>query len=328
MPAKTCPPCLLFLALAWLTAPATAAGAGPDCAAYPPPVDVEMRPTRVSEHVYYVQGEAGMATEHKGFISNASFVVTGDGVVVLDALGTPSLAARLVETIRSVTDQPVRTVILSHYHADHVYGLQVFKDLGATIIGPQAAFDYIGSEHAERRLAERRDSLSPWVSECTRLVPPDRVVRDEMALTMGEVELQATFLGAAHSDGDIAVYVRPDRVLLSGDIIFEGRIPWVGDANTSHWLDVLKDLEQTGVEALVPGHGPAAEEPTRAVATTRRYLEYLRRTMGDAVEGFVPFSQAYAETDWSEWRDMPAFDAANRRNAYQVYLGMEAELLQ
>ena len=90
-----------------------------------PPSSVEMVVKKVSEHVYYVEGAAGIATDNEGFISNAGFVVTEDGVVVFDSLGTPSLAKKLLDKISEVTKQPVKKVIVSHFHADHIYGLQV-----------------------------------------------------------------------------------------------------------------------------------------------------------------------------------------------------------
>jgi hypothetical protein len=79
--------------------------------------------------------------------------------------------------------------------------------------------------------------------------------------------------------------------------------------------------------ALVPGHGAAASDPNRAIDTMRAYLAYLRDTMGAAVGDFVPFDEAYAAADWSAFEALPAFAEANRRNAYQVYLSMEAEAL-
>jgi hypothetical protein len=86
-------------------------------------------------------------------------------------------------------------------------------------------------------------------------------------------------------------------------------------------------MENIELKALIPGHGPQAAEPNEAIRLTRRYLEFLREKMGAAVDELKAFDQAYAEVDWSEFQDLPAFDAANRRNAYQVYLSMEAELL-
>ncbi len=292
-----------------------------------PPAPIAMNLQQVSEHVYYVEGAAGTALDNEGFVSNAGFVVTPAGVVIFDALGTPSLAAMLLKQIRSVTDQPIVKVISSHYHADHIYGLQVFKELGAEIIAPAGANDYLNTPTAEERLEERRFSLDPWVNEKTYLVPPDVLLTESTQFELGGVTFVITLVGGAHSDGDLTLYIEPDRVLFSGDIIFEGRVAYLGDANTKHWLDVLTQMETTKLVALIPGHGPAARDPNRAISMTRHYLAYIREMMGRAVEDMTSFDEVYAATDWSEFKDLPAFEAANRRNAYQVYLSMEEELL-
>lgn len=292
------------------------------------PATVEMKVKKMSEHVYYVEGIPGIATENQGFISNAGFVVTNEGVVIFDALGTPSLAAKLVEEIRKITDQPIKRVIASHYHADHVYGLQVFEELGATIYAPEGAQKYIRSDAAKTRLEERQFSLEPWVNEDTHLVLPDVTISHSTSFELGGLTFTINYLGKAHSDGDLAMLVEPDRVLFSGDIIFQNRIPFVGNADTKHWLETLTRLETGGLTALIPGHGPASHQPNSTISLTRRYLAYLRETMGAAVDEFEPFDEVYAQTDWSEFEKLPAFEAGNRINAYQVYLSMEAELLE
>jgi glyoxylase-like metal-dependent hydrolase (beta-lactamase superfamily II) len=291
------------------------------------PATVDMELKRVSEHVWFVEGAPGIATENQGFISNAGVIVTGAGVVVFDALGTPSLADMLLKKIRAITDEPVVRVFVSHYHADHIYGLQVFEDLDAEILAPAGAAEYLESANARERLAERQFTLDPWVNEQTRLVVPSQYLDEGMQFRLGDVEFTVTVVGKAHSDGDLTLYVSPDRVLFSGDIIFEGRVPFLGDSNTRNWVSVLQRMEREQLTALVPGHGSVAADPNTAISLTRRYLEYLRQQMGAAVSEFIPFSEAYAETDWSEFEDLPAFAEANRRNAYQVYLSMEAELL-
>jgi glyoxylase-like metal-dependent hydrolase (beta-lactamase superfamily II) len=291
-----------------------------------PPAPVEMTLQQVSEHVYFVEGAAGTALDNEGFISNAGFVVTPIGVVVIDALGTPSLGAMLLKHIRNVTDQPIVKVITTHYHADHIYGLQVFKELGAEIIAPAGANDYLNAPSAAERLEERRFSLDPWVNDKTYLVTPNRVLTQSTEFELGGVKLVVTLVGGAHSDGDLTVYVEPDRVLFSGDIIFEGRVAYLGDANTKRWLDVLQQMETARLVALIPGHGPAAQDPNKAISMTRRYLAYIREVMGEAVESMTAFDEAYAAADWSEFKDLPAFKAANRPNAYHVYFSIEAEL--
>jgi glyoxylase-like metal-dependent hydrolase (beta-lactamase superfamily II) len=282
---------------------------------------------KVSPNVYYVQGEAGVATDNQGFISNATAIVTEQGVVVVDALGTPSLAAKFIALIAEVTDKPIVKVIVTHYHADHIYGLQVFEDLGAEIVAPYGVWHYLNSAAAKERLEERRFTLDPWVNEQTRLVAPDVLISKGTKIELGSVSLALTPVGNAHSEADMTVYVEPDRVLISGDLIFEGRIPYVGDANTKTWLNILTRMSEEKLSALISGHGGVAATPNQAIELTRRYLEFLRGVMGAAVDDFVPFSEVYDEVDWSEFESVPAFDLANRRNAYQVYLSMEAEML-
>ena len=301
--------------------------AGPVLASDSPPAGVEMALKQVTEHVYFVQGVPGVATDNEGFISNAGVIVTGAGVVIFDALGTPALSQLLLEKIRKITDEPIVRVIMSHYHADHIYGLQVFEDLDAEILAPAGAEKYLASDSARERLEERRFTLDPWVNDNTRLVYPDQYLGEGMQFHLGDVEFVITVVGNAHSDGDLTLFVEPDRVLFSGDIIFEGRVPFLGDSNTRHWVQILQRMEKEQLVALVPGHGGVAEKPNEAISLTRRYLEYLREKMGEAVNDFVPFSEAYGETDWSGFDYLPAFEEANRRNAYQVYLSMEAEML-
>jgi len=291
------------------------------------PATVEMDLKRVSEHVYYVEGVPGIASDNQGFISNAGVIVTGAGVVIFDALGTPALGRLLLEKIRAITNEPVVRVIVSHYHADHIYGLQVYQDLDAEILAPEGAEKYLASDNARERLEERRFTLDPWVDDDTRLVYPDRYLGEGMRFRLGDVDFIVTVVGEAHSDGDLTLYVMPDRVLFSGDVIFEGRVPFLGDSNTRHWVQVLARMEKEQLVALIPGHGGVAENPNEAISLTRRYLTYLREQMALAVEELVPFDEAYSEIDWSAFEQLPAFEESNRRNAYQVYLSMETEML-
>lgn len=292
------------------------------------PSGVEMTPVQVSEHVWYVKGMSGVATDNEGFISNAGFVITPAGVVVYDALGTPSLAKKLVDEIQKLTDKPIKKLIVSHYHADHIYGLQVFKQLGAEILAPEGAYTYIDSAIGRERLEERRVSLSPWVNENTYIVKPDRVLERSESFSLGGIDFLINVVGPAHSDGDMTLFVKNDRVLFSGDIIFEQRLPYLGSAHTKFWLATLQEMEMKSLHGLVPGHGAAAKEPTKTVSLTRRYLAFIREQMAAAVDELQAFDEAYDQTDWSAFANLPAFKEANRKNAYQVYLSLEAEALE
>jgi glyoxylase-like metal-dependent hydrolase (beta-lactamase superfamily II) len=288
---------------------------------------VDMQLKQITQDIYYVEGIPGIATDNEGFISNAGFVITGEGVVIFDALGTPSLAKNLVKLIKTVTDQPITQIFLSHYHADHIYGLQVFKAEGAKIYAPDGALDYLESDIALERLEERQFSLSPWVNEQTHLVYPDEIIKTSATFQVGTKTLTISYQGKAHSDGDLVMLVEPDLVLFSGDIIFRSRIPFIGNGDTGHWLETLEKLETTGLKALVPGHGPATFEPSERISLTREYLAFIREAMREGVSDLMSFDEIYSDTDWSRFEHLPAFEAGNRINAYQVFLSMEQELL-
>jgi glyoxylase-like metal-dependent hydrolase (beta-lactamase superfamily II) len=291
--------------------------------------------------IYYVIGLSGVPdSENEGHTSNAGFVVTDGGVVVFDALGTPALGYRLLQRIREVTDQPIERVVVSHYHADHIYGLQAFKDHGGDppVWAQRLALGYAGGssasqgEDAGRRLEQRRKALFPWVDENTRIVTPDHTFGDELEFEVGGVGFTVRHLGPAHAPGDSIMLVRDFDVLFSGDVIYKGRIPFLDSPQTDieHWLAGLAYLEelQPVPRFVVPGHGEPSADVAEAMAVTRGYIEFVQREMRAAVADFMPFDEAYRAVDWSGYDNMPAFEASNRGNAYRIYLEMEAELFE
>ncbi len=294
-----------------------------------PPVSVEVRAIQLTPHSYYVPGLAGAAsTDNEGFMSNAGFVVTPAGVVVIDTLGSPSLATAMLAQIRKVTDKPVVRVIVTHYHADHYYGLQVFKDAGAEIWAHRGAQGVIGSDGAQQRFAQRKEILGHWISDQTqRFVQPDRWLDGPVDFELGGVRFKVRSVGPAHSDEDLVTFVENDGALFVGDLVFQGRVPFVGDADSGRWLATMDTLLALKPTVLIPGHGPASKHPMNDLIFTRDYLRYLRTEMKKAVADMAPFDAAYAKTDWSAYQKMPAFDLANRRNAYGTYLLMEKESL-
>lgn len=281
----------------------------------------------VAKDVWFVQGEAALGSAaNRNFISNAGFVVTEQGVVVVDALGSPALAEELIKEIRRVTPQPVKYVILTHYHADHVYGLQAFKAIGATVLAQAQGREYLTSDTARLRLEASRKDLFPWIDENTRLVPADRWLdTKETTLKVGSFEFLFRHVGAAHTPEDVVVYVRQRKVLFAGDLVFRGRIPFVGQADSRQWIDSLGTLIALGPRIVIPGHGPVSENPIPDLELTRDYLVYLRKSMSEAAANLEPFEDAYAKTDWSRYEHLPLFRSANRMNAYNTYLLMEQQ---
>ena len=286
-----------------------------------------LRAEQVAERVWFVQGAAALGSPaNRNFITNAGFIVTDDGVVVVDALGSPALAEELLAEIRRVTSEPVRYVIVTHYHADHIYGLQAFKAAGATILAHRAGREYLNSDTAQKRLEASRLELGPWVDDKTRLVPADRWLdQDETRLRVGSYDILIRHVGPAHTPEDVVVFVPTLGVLFSGDLFFRGRIPFVGQADSRLWITSLERLIDYKPRVVVPGHGPVSTDPMADLLMTRDYLVYLRQEMGEAAHNLEPFEDAYARADWSRYEKMPLFRAANRMNAYNTYQLMEQQ---
>ena len=187
--------------------------------------------------------------------------------------------------------------------------------------------DYLSTDAPALRLAERRESLAPWVTDEARIVAPDRYVDGETVFRMGGVTFRLLPAGPAHTDEDLMMLVEEEGVLFAGDLIFAGRVPIVGDADPRAWLSALEQLSTHRPRVVVTGHGPVSSDAVADLALTREYLLYLRAQMGEAVDELLDFDEAYARTDWSRFSSLPAFDDANRRNAYNVYLQMQREAL-
>ncbi len=303
---------------------ATAQPANPPAVAAAAPRPVA--PQQVSPSAWFVQGDAALGSPaNRNFISNAGFVVTPAGVVVIDALGSPQLAQDLLAEIAKITPQPVTHVIVTHYHADHIYGLQAFRARGARIVAQRGALEYIHSDTAASRLRASRTELAPWIDERTELVVPDQWIDGPTELVVGGQRLVIRPVGPAHTPEDLVVFLPSESVLFAGDMVFRGRIPFVGQADSRGWIAALDVLLAMRPKTVVPGHGALSTTAVEDLKLTRDYLAYLRETMGAAARDMDPFDEAYARTDWSRFEHLPLFKAANRMNAYNTYLLMERQ---
>jgi glyoxylase-like metal-dependent hydrolase (beta-lactamase superfamily II) len=295
-------------------------------AAQSDPAGVLLKPVKVAANTYFIQGRAEMGSSaNQNFISNSGFVVTPNGVVVVDALGSPVLAQKLMAEIKKVTSQKVVAVIVTHYHADHVYGLQEFKKIGAKIYAQGEGRNYLSSETAKQRLIASRVDFAPWVNASTKLISADVWIDERLKLTVGGTDFYISRVGPAHAPEDLMVYVPSEQVLFAGDLVFRGRIPFVGNADSKGWLVALDEIEKLNPKIVIPGHGGYSTNPTEDIVFTREYLKYLRESMSKAAINLDPFEDAYKKADWSEYEGMPLFRAANRMNAYNVYLSIQGE---
>ncbi|HEX5635063.1 MAG TPA: MBL fold metallo-hydrolase [Gemmatimonadales bacterium] len=284
-----------------------------------PPLPVR----RLAPGVYAVLGDTGRGSEGR---ANAGFVVTGDGVVAIDAQASPVDAERMLASIRSVTRQPVRWVILTHHHPDHHFGTIVFKRGGAQVIA-----------HPETRTLSAEGGEDAALADWSRVVgiqnllgfeyanTPGRPVTGTDTLRLGGSTLVVSHPGGAHTPGDLVVWLPSQRVLFAGDLLIEDGVSMVVDGNSGVMLRALDRLDGYGARVVVPGHGRIPTAPDDLVDSTRRYLTALRADMRQAVEAGTPMKAALAPLPPPDPERPVSPNSRRRRNAARVYVEMERE---
>lgn len=288
---------------------------------------------RIGENTYMLFGNiAQVDSENRGWNGNAGFVVTEDGIFVIDALGTPRLGRRFIATIRSVSDKPIRYLLLSHNHPDHSYGAIAFRrHTDATVIGHAGTLDYIRSPQLESSVEYRRDFL-PDDMQGFAAVTPDLLIDDQpysqKRISLGDKTFVIYNSGQHHSHGDLVVHQLPQNILWISDLAFNQRTTFIGDGHSKEAVAGLSWLQEAfpDIALMVPGHGSAQTAPFTMVSKTRSYIERLRTEMGAAVDEGISLQQAVDNSDFPDWHDTRLYEVNHRANANFVYREMELEL--
>src|SRR6185369_7063869 len=150
----------------------------------------------------------------------------------------------------------------------------------------------------------------------------DRWLEGEESFSLGGLRFRVFPVGPAHTPEDLAMFVEDEGLLFVGDLMFAGRIPFVGEADSRAWIAAIDRIVKFNPKVMVGGHGGVSRDAAADLRMTREYLVYLRDKMGKAADELEDFEVAYAKTDWSRFSNLPAFGAANRRNAYNTYIRM------
>ena len=275
--------------------------------------------------VYAVLGDTGRGVEGR---PNAGFVVTGEGVVVIDALASPRQGEQLLEAIRGVTEQPVKWLILTHHHPDHHFGAVALRKAGARVIA-----------HPDRRVLAAEGGEDALIADWVRVVgldamrgfefanKPDRPVTAADTLRLGGKTLVIAHPGAGHSAGDLLVWLPEERVLFAGDVLVEDGVSMVVDGSADELLRVLGKVDSLGAAVAVPGHGAIPDRPAELAERTRRYLSGLQAEMRAAVERAVPMRRALAALPPADSTRPVSLNSRRRRNAARVYVEEERKYM-
>lgn len=281
------------------------------------------KPVNVADGIWSAIGAtAPPGYENSGHNNNLSFIITGDGVVVMNAGDNYLLAQSLHAEIKSLTDQPVKFVILENAQGHAMLGSNYWQEQGAQIIAHEDADQEIadyGYEVLERMQNRMRDKAMG-----TQLTRPDITFTDKYIIELGNERIEVTNLGPAHSPGDIVAWLPKRKLVIAGDIAFHQRLlPVFEHTDTQGWLETWQDFAALNAEIIIPGHG----EPTTISEVekyTYGYLSYMRNTVTEILDEDGTLQDAY-EIDQSAYSHLDTFDELAKQNAGRIFRAMEFE---
>lgn len=229
---------------------------------------------------------------------NSAVIIGDDHVLVMEAQATPVMAKALIERIRTVTDKPIKYLVLSHYHAVRVLGASAFE--GAEIVSSVKTLEMI-QERGEQDFKSETDRfprLFRSVESIPHLTFPTITFDTEMTIDLGNRIVELKHLGAGHTRGDIVAWVPDCKALFSGDLLEYGATPYCGDAQLEDWPETLRNIKALGAVCAVPGRGNALfneKEVNESIESTTHYVTMLLDTAKAAVAKGLDLTAAYKE---------------------------------
>ena len=280
--------------------------------------------TEVAPGVYVRAGLIeDIAQENGGRIANLGFIIGDDAVAVIDTGGSRAEGEALLAAIRLQTDKPVRFVINTHMHPDHVLGNAALEAAAPTFVGHYKLPAAMQS-HGEFYLKSFRRLIGEAAMQGTRIVMPTLLVRDVTTIDLGGRVLDLRAWPVAHTDNDLTVVDRKTGTLFAGDLLFMRHLP-VLDGSIKGWIAVMQELPDVRAERVVPGHGPASAPWPESLVPQQAYFTRLAKDLRQLLAAGADVAEASAKAGQGARDNWSLFDRFNARNATAGYAELEWE---
>jgi quinoprotein relay system zinc metallohydrolase 2 len=272
----------------------------------------------VHQGVYELQ-----SPENKGDMANASFVVGDDAVAVIDTLGSASAGRALRNSIRAVTDKPIKYVINTHMHPDHVFGNTAFKGDNPAFVANHKLARGLAAR-ADRYVAMNKQMMGADAFEGSEVILPTLSVDDSLTLDLGGRPLRLETQRTAHTDNDLTITDTATDTLFLGDLLFSAHVPTL-DGSIKGWLALIDDLKTRKVARVIPGHGPHAMELPGALEPEQRYLTAIATDVRESIKEGKTLEDAIKTAGYEERNGWKLFDQYHVRNVTAAFAELEWE---
>ena len=303
--------------------------------------DLELR--QITENLYSIFGKGG----------NVAFLVTDDGVLVVDSGTYPSAGKELVEKIGQVTDKEIKYLVITHYHGDHTQGAQYFPSEAVVISHANTrknleklqmprieaalggGFDKrlkAAEEKVEKLKSEENPELEKAVEDLEslkshiqeyrdlRLVLPETILFSDTTIHLGGHDVELLYMGRGHTDGDLIVYFPSEKAVHMGDLLFHRMIPYIereAGSDTENWIRILEHVAKMDVEKVIPGHGEITDR--NGLLAKAEYLKSLRAEVGRFIENNASLDETMGKIDLPGFHDLEGYADQLGQNVGAVY---------
>jgi quinoprotein relay system zinc metallohydrolase 2 len=260
---------------------------------------------------------------NRGDISNACCIVGTAAAAVIDTGGSYQVGKALLEAIRKITRKPIRYIINTHMHPDHVLGNAAFEGIGAEFIGHHNLPAALAAR-AESYLRNARERIGEEAFAGTKIVLPTKLVTDTLDLDLGGRSLTLKARPTAHTNNDLTIFDSATETFFLGDLLFSGHIPTL-DGSIVGWLKLIPALMREKAARAIPGHGPKSTAWPQAILPEQRYLETIARDVRAMIKDGKTIDEAVASAGQSERGKWQLFDEYNGMNVTAAFTELEWE---